>query len=239
MSKEKILAVLLGLAAAASTLLFVWLFCLEFYNYDNFVFSTYRINIYKFGFVAGIFPAIFMFYYLTRKKSDVSVKILAVIFCLVSLPIAIQAMGNLTARTASMFKGKDYIMQKSMQTMYGGDYKFMDFIKSYLKEGPDAVIMLPPNVPPWRHTGSTQIMNSYLYPATTTNITESAARYILISSETESAAYHLWPDFKVPADKIIIFNWEGGAPTIIENTNWDPEVWQDKKPWGLIIKKDE
>lgn len=217
--------------------IFIFLYCLESFNYDNYVYANLHFNLARFSVIPGIFWAAWAYYYLTKKKSALITKILAIVFCLVSVPSGIQSVGSIFARTVLAFKGKDYIVQKSMQKMYGDDYKFMNFVKSYLQENNGNALVLPPNTVPWRHTGNPQIMNSYLYPITTTNATDNATPYMLISSETESVPYHLWPDFKVPASEIIIFNWEKEKPTIIKDRDWDPNEWQDEKPWGLIITK--
>lgn len=218
---------------------FLYFYYLESFNYDNFVFTTFHFNLARFSFVPGIFWAAWTFYFLARKKVKREMIGLSVIFCLVSIPVGIQSLGSILARTALASKGEGYVIQKSMQKMYGDDYKFLNFVKSYLPASQEIVLILPPNTLPWRHTGNPQIMNSYLYPITTTNDIKSESSYILISSETESASYHLWPDFEVPAKEIIIFNWDEGIPTIIKNEDWDPKKWENKKPWGIIIKRNE
>lgn len=218
---------------------FLYLYYLESFNYDNFVFTTFHFNLARFSFIPGVLWAAWTFYFLARKKIKREMIGLSVIFCLVTIPIGIQSLGSLLARTVSASKGGGYVIQKSMQKMYGDDYKFLNFVKSYLPASQEVVLVLPPNTLPWRHTGNPQIMNSYLYPIATTNNTEVKTPYMLISSETESAPYHLWPDFEVPAKEIIIFNWDESVPTIIKNKDWNPKEWGDKKPWGIIIKRDE
>lgn len=215
--------------------IFVFLYYLESFNFENYVFANLHFNLTRFSLTPGIFWAIWTAYFLLMRRVKAESVIIATIFSIFIIPSGIKAAGLVAARTHQMFLGSNYVVQKSMQKMYGGDYKFMSFIKSYLKE--DATLLLPPSTPPWRHTGNTQIMNSYLYPIKTTNSTESATPYVLISSETESAPYQLWPDFQVHAREIVIFNWDSGTPTIIKDTDWDPLLWQDKKPWGLIIRK--
>jgi hypothetical protein len=235
----KIRNFILLLPPVVVSVVFLYLYYLESFNYDNFVFANLHFNLARFSFISGIFWAIWVVYFLAKKKVKTGALVLAVIFCLVSIPSGVRSLGIVSARTIIAFRGKGYVVQKSMEKMYGNDYKFMNFVKSYLPENQDAVLILPPNTLPWRHTGNPQVMNSYLYPVTTTNSTQSATPYVLISSEEDGAGYSLWPDYKIRAEKIIIFSWEGGEPTIIENTNWDPEEWQDKKPWGLIIKSNE
>lgn len=231
---KKITQVIL-IISIISSLFFVFLYYLESFNYENYVFANLHFNLTRFAIVPGVFWAVWSVSFLLNKKAKAEAVVLAAIFSLVAIPSGIQAIGVVAARTHQMFLGKNFVTEKSLQKMYGGDYKFMDFVKSYLDSS--STVILPPNTLPWRHTGNPQIMNSYLYPITTTNSTDSAVPYMLISSETEAADYHLWPDFKVRAREIIIFNWDEGAPTIIKDTDWNPADWQDKKPWGLIIKK--
>ena len=123
------------------------------------------------------------------------------------------------------------------EKVFGSDLQFIKFINNYLSGYGKQTLILPPNELPWRHTGNPQIMNSYLYPIETINSTKSASLYILISSEEDGASYHLWPDYKILANQIIIYNWDSDKSTVIDGRDWDPSEWQDKKPWGLIITK--
>ncbi len=235
----KIRDFVLSLPSIIISAIFLYLYYLESFNYDNFVFTTFHFNLARFSFIPGVFWASWAVYFLARKKVKQEIIVLAVIFCLVSIPSGVRSLGIVSARTVLTFRGKGRIVQKSMEKMYGNDYKFMNFVKSYLPENKNIVLILPPNTLPWRHTGNPQIMNSYLYPVTTTNSTQSASPYVLISSEEDGAGYHLWPDYKIRTEKIVIFNWNNNEPTIIENADWDPKEWEDKKPWGLIIKNNE
>jgi hypothetical protein len=218
----------------AVILVFIYLFYLESFNYDNYVYSAFHINISRFGFIPGLFLAAWAFIF---SKTKFLSKILIVIFCMVSIPVGIKSIGQVAARTHQMFLGKNYIVQKTKREFLGDDYKFIEFIKNYLPSNTADTITLPPNEIPWRHTGNPQIMNSLLYPITTTNSTKSATPYMLISSEEDGASYHLWPDFKVSASKIIIYDWANDEAITILGKDWDASQWQDKKPWGLIIRK--
>ena len=214
-------------------LAFIYLFYLESFNYDNYVYSTLHINISRLAFVPGLFLAAWVFLFIKTKFFS---KILVIIFCLVTIPAGIKSIGQVAARTHQMFLGKDYVVQKTKREFLGDDYKFIEFVKRYFVNNGNITILLPPNELPWRHTGNDQIMNSLLYPINTTNKIDDPL-YVLISSEEDGDFYHLWPDFKVPAEKIIIYNWDGDDATIVTNTDWDPALWQNKKPWGIIEVK--
>jgi len=218
------------------SILFIYLFYLEYFNYDNYVFANLHINLYKFAFIPGVFWAIWSIYRQWHSKPEIITKVLIVLFCLVTVPSGIQSVGEVAARTHQMILGKSYVVQKSKTTFMGNDYKFIEFVKRYLSTYKDVVITLPPNELPWRHTGNPQIMNSFLYPISTTS-KYNGSMYVLISSEEDGASYHLWPDFKMPAQTIIIYDWINDKAVTITGENWDPAEWQDKKPWGLIINR--
>lgn len=235
----KIRSFLFLIPVIAISFFFTYLFYLESFNYDNYIFSTFNFNLARFAIIPGIAWAVWAILFLWKKKLKWATMFLVVMFCLISVPPALQGLGLVFARTHQIFLGKGYVTQKSLNKLYGNDYKFMDFIKNYLSKKEYVTIIVPPDQLPWRHTGNTQIMNSYLYPIKTTNSMTYVTPYMLISSEEDGASYHLWPDFEVPAKEIIIYNWSEEEPTIIKDKNWNPEEWEDKKPWGLIIKKDE
>jgi len=232
----KFLTKLALVASIATTLIFIYLFYLESFNYDNYVFATLHFNLKRFAIIPGIFWSSWTF--LKFKKSLKLIQLaLLITFCFVSIPAAINATGMVAAKSHQILLGQDYTFQKSLYKTFGNDYVFINFIKNYLSTEPTTTMIIPPNKLPWRHTGNPQIMNSLLYPIETTNNTKYGYPYILISSEEDGAAYHLWPDFKVPAKEIIIYNWETGRPDIITGRDWNPDEWQEQKPWGLIIRK--
>gem|GEM_PF-4862129 len=218
--------------------IFIWtyLFYLEFFNYDNYVFANYHINLHRFAIIPGVIFGFWAVNYFLQIKAKLFTTILIAVFCLVSVPVGIKSIGLLLARTHHIFFGPSFVIQKSKTTVFGNDYKFIEFIKRYLHDDKNISIVLPPNELPWRHTGNIEIMNSFLYPITTTNIYDSS-KYVLISSESDGADYQLWPDFKISAETIIIYDWSNDKEIIISKTDWDPNQWKDQKPWGLIIRK--
>ena len=233
----KFLSRLVLIASILATIAFVFLFYLEAFNYDNYVFFHLHFDLRRFAFLPGALWGVWASFFLWQKKTKHMYTVLALIFCLVSIPSIIQNTGNVLARTHQMFLGKDYVVQKMEEKVFGSDLQFIKFINNYLSGYDKTTLVLPPNELPWRHTGNPQIMNSYLYPIETINSTKSASPYILISSEEDGASYHLWPDYKIPANQIIIYNWDSDKSTVINGRDWDPAEWQDKKPWGLIITK--
>jgi len=232
MGKHKFLLIL----TIVTILIWVYLFYLEFFNYNNYVFANLHINLYRFAIIPGVLLGFWSVKYLVQIKAKLFSMILIVIFCLVSVPVGIKSLGQTLARTHQMFLGSSYVIQKSKITVFGNDYKFIEFIKRYLQSDKNISIILPPNKLPWRHTGNPEIMNSFLYPITTTNIYDSS-NYVLISSESDGADYYLWPDFKIPAETIILYDWSNDKAITISKKDWDPSQWQDQKPWGLIIRK--
>lgn len=232
MSKQKLLLI----PVFAIILGWIYLSYLESFNYDNYVFTRFHLNLARYSFIPGLLLGLWIIYYLLKKKTNKFLVILFFVFCLVSVPGGIKATGQVIARTHQVFLGNSYIIHKSKSSVFGNDYKFIEFIKDYLDDQGEVVITLPPNTLPWRHTGNYQIMDSLFYPLTTTNLFGETP-YVLISSEADGAEYHLWPDFKIPAEKIIIYDWENNKAITIDNKDWDPEEWQDKNPWGLIIRK--
>jgi hypothetical protein len=223
------------------TVIFSWvfLFYLEFFNYDNYVFSHFRIDLYRWFYLPGIILGVWFLLFLKFKKEKSLLITLGVLFCLVSVPVGIKSTGRVVAKGHQILLGQEFVVQKAKTTAFGNDYKFIEFVKNYLR-GVDqtTLVVIPPDQLPWRHTGNTQIMNSFLYPIMTTN-SIGMSKYVLISSEEDGAAYHLWPDFNIPAEKIIIYDWENDKAREISEEDWDPVDWQDQHPWGLIIGKDE
>lgn len=218
-------------------LLFIFLYYLEFFNYLNFVYSHFHIDIYRYKYIPGVLIGAWLTFYLLLKKQKINA-VLVFVFCLVIIPGITEAFGLTLARTHQMFLGKSYITQKVFRTNYGDDYKFIGFIRSYiLDNGLDKNLVLPPNKLPWRHTGNNEIMDGFLYPISTQTFEFVKSKNYLISSESDGANYHLWPDFKIPANQIIIYDWEKDKAVIYDNKDWDPSEWQDKNPWGLIITK--
>ena len=224
--------------AMITVLIWIYLFYLESYNYDNYVFANFHINLSKFSFVPGFLLGFLAICYLVEIKAKLVVTILVAIFCLVSVPVGIKSVGLVFARTHQVFLGKPFIVQKSKTTVFGNDYKFIEFIKRYLSGDKYLTVILPPNKLPWRHTGNPEIMNSFLYPMTAIN-TFGNSKYVLISSESDGADYHLWPDFKIPSETIIIYDWSNDKAIIINKKDWDPSQWENQRPWGLIIRKNQ
>lgn len=232
--KQKFLLMLVMLVV----FIWVYLFYLEFFNYDNYVFANLHINLQRFAFIPGALLGFWVVSYLVQIKAKLFSIILIAIFCLISVPVGIKSIGRVLARTHQIFLGYSFVIQKSKTTVFGNDYKFIEFIKKYLYSDKNISITLPPNKLPWRHTGNPEIMNSFLYPMTATNIYDSS-KYVLISSESDGAGYHLWPDFKISAETIIIYDWSNDKAITINKKDWDPDQWQDQKPWGLIIRKND
>lgn len=233
----KFLSRLTLLASIFVTMAFVYLFYLEAFNYDNYVFSALNLNLKRFAFFPGVLWAIWTSFFLWQRKIKALYAVFILIFCLVSIPPTIQNIGNALARTHQMFLGREYVVQKIEAKAFGSDLSFIRFIRQYLANYGNTMLIIPPNELPWRHTGNSQIMDGFLFPNATTNNINYHSPFVLISSEEDGASYHLWPDFIVPAEEIVIFNWDIDEPTIIKNKDWNPDEWQGQKPWGLIIKK--
>lgn len=234
MSKLKYLLPLI----IAPVILFIYLYYLEFFNYNNYVFSRFHIDIYRYSFIPGLLVGIWLCVYMFFKKQKIIYIVIGFVFCLITVSSATEALGRSLARTHQMLLGRNFITEKVFTTEYGNDYKFIEFVKNYVLDNKlDRNLVLPPNQPPWRHTGNSEIMNSLLYPIITQSYGFIDGSNYLISSESDGGEYHLWPDFKVPATEIIIYDWQNNKAIEIVNKDWDPSQWQDKKPWGLIIQK--
>jgi hypothetical protein len=136
------------------------------------------------------------------------------------------------------------LSQNQALKVYGEKMKFIGFVKKKIPE--NSILLIPPNTLPWRHTGDFYLMQAWLYPRKIISTKHSgflspkvyfSTDYVLISSESDGKTIHTWPDFKIPASKIIIYNWENQSSQEFNNIDYDPKHWSDKKPWGLIVPK--
>ncbi len=224
------------LPAVFTSIFWIYAFYLEFFNYPNYVFARFHLDPYRTAVIPGLITAIYVFFRTRAAGLKTPVVILLLLFCLVSIPSGLSAMGNVLARTALAARGPGYITAKAMDTAYGSDYKFLDFVQSYIKNPPGVKVAIPPMSLPWRHTGDTYMAASFLYPAVVTHMATGSA-FIMISSEADGAGYRLWPDFSLPAKKIIIYDWVSGRGVEYPGRNWNPGEWQARHPWGLIIPR--
>ncbi|MFA6012471.1 MAG: hypothetical protein WC799_20945 [Desulfobacteraceae bacterium] len=155
-----------------------------------------------------------------------------------------QILGKTMARAFYVLVNDNLIAHKKLTNVYGEKYWFIQHIKTLIPQ--NSTILIPPQNLSWRHTGDFFLMQAWLYPRkviTATYVSDLNPNllfkfdYILISSETNLNLAITWPDFKIPASKIIIYNWENHSSQELNNIDYDPKFWLDKKPWGLLVPK--
>ena len=150
--------------------------------------------------------------------------------------------GKTLARVALTTSRFTWTVGQKNRAVWGPRADFFDWVKTTTPDS--ASLLLPLETLPWRYTGNSQFMGAWLYSKkvlTTTrkNYQKIFNRYdfLLISAEADGAPGHLWPDFPIPAQKIIIYDWQANRGVTYENRDWDPAEWQDQEPWGLIVPK--
>lgn len=223
-----VLAIFLGTAS-------VFYGFLEKYFYPNYIYSQIGLNPIHLYFATAL---IFSTYFLRYTKS--ALPILALFIIGYSAPGIIGSSLALIVKTAvSQDTSAD-----QMVSVFGEKYRFIIFLESTTPL--DSKILIPPNTLPWRHTGDVYLMQAWLYPrkiytASYGWVLEPDSfkifDFILISSESDGTKKGTWPDFYIPARKIIIYDWERDTGVVYENRDYDPREWQNKQPWGLIIQK--
>lgn len=127
---------------------------------------------------------------------------------------------------------------------YGDKIKYIDFLRHQIPA--HSTVLIPPGIPPWRHTGDFYLMQAWLYPRQifpashykVINVdTIRKFDYILISSEAYNNTSLTWPNFNIPTEKIIIYDWASDSGVFYDTYEFDFLDWVDKEPWGLLVPK--
>ncbi len=221
----------------------------EEFFYPNYVYSHTRISP---DWINLFFTTVLVLLIGVRNnlftKSSLARNVIAFSILVLLIPGTIHTGSIVAGRVAKVAFYRDMLAEIEWKSVYGDKLKFARFINENVLE--NSRLLIPPSENPWHHTGDTYLMTAFLYPRTAKSYTYFDIRgqkalkkdlnqvdAIVISSEEDGAPLHVWPDFPVPAERIIIFDWQTGEPVVYEDRDYQPSEWVDKKPWGLIFPK--
>jgi len=211
------------------------------FYYPNYFYSHFNITPERVNVIIAIVTTAIIGYKYKPKSYSGSLLLISSLICLSSL---YQISGKAVGTTLRVYREGPKYSDNLLVSAYGKKYEFIQWVKSVTPK--DSRILIPPDTLPWRHTGSTDLMHSWLYPRQVYTASYgwvlgpqslSSFDYILISSESDGNRQATWPDFDLPASKIIIYNWENQSDQTFSNINYRYDDWQKSQPWGLIVQK--
>lgn len=167
------------------------------------------------------------------------------VYCLVLVGFLLsQSLGKTLGRVVELVTFGNGLYEKKLVSTYGQKYYFIEYLKTVIPK--NSRVLIPPDQLPFRHTGSVQLMQAWLYPrqvytASYGWVLEPKSLvgfdYIILSSESDSGSLSLWPDFEIRVKKMFVYDWTKKVGNEISIATYNPTDWHEKQPWGLLIPK--
>jgi len=223
------------------SILFLGVFSINFFeslNYPNYFYSHFRIIPQEANLVFGFLIILYLYSNFRHRLTNKLLQISAGLLLISIIPALLTTSSQFTARFIKVASRYDWTIEQKQELVIGKLVYFLNFVKRTVR--PDSLLAAPPESLPWHYTGSSQYIRAWLYPVTVETyyldkIEPLSADYYLISSEANGAPEHLWPDFPLAAEKIIIYDWENDIGIEYPGLDWNPDDWKGKSVWGLIL----
>jgi len=232
---------IIKLACLALGILAFVLNYVEWLNFPNYVYSKIRISPQQLNNLFSLTVIVVLYLKFRRLIPSILLKISAALLIFSVVPIFVSAIARQSAEYLQSYLRRSWRLDQKQELVYGRRVYFFNFVKNFT--APDSFIIIAPDSPPWRYTGTAPFMAAWLYPRQVKAYTSKLKKehvipdYYLITSEADGAPQRTWPEFPIRAEKIIIYDWDSDSPVIYEQKNWSPSEWIGKSPWGLIIPK--
>ncbi len=238
----KIISTSLLLFATITTLAFFSLNLLELFNYQNFVFARFHINLRGLNYLT--FLSIF-FYLVTQlshkpKRLANSGLLAALIFFTLANFSAI--VPEITKQLQIIIKNPTATYDQKMTTTFPDFYPAIKIIENLTPK--DATIIIPPQKIPWVSEGNDAYLNRFLYPRTIIHLPEdqtlpSGKVYLIIARgawPADDKSLHGWPKTTISAKQIWQIDINSNSSQNYQR-DYDPAT--DTWDWGLIEAKHE
>ncbi len=235
---------------------------LESLNFDNYIFSTFHINLSGLNLLVNYsmileFALILLFnnkWFLKinfQKKNSVKlrdIRLVLFIFLLVSLGnfVIVNSKSTLIdglKRIIFISQHSAWTYEEKMEYNWGDFYRYMQMLVIHTPE--NAIILIPPAESHWLSTGNSVLVRYFLFPRKVISCTTiyclppSGATHVILSKGLwqDPTIPYGWPKVTLDANNIKYFNLQSKEITNITGENYDPNLSLNQESWGVITLK--